>query len=98
MFTTNRVEQLDPALIRGGRMDMHIESGLKSCSDKTNMTSADIAENLMLKTSGADAETCLKLLIQALEKTKEEQESEKKEGGYIGEEKEETGETKIEIK
>ncbi|GLT91566.1 hypothetical protein SLE2022_094480 [Rubroshorea leprosula] len=97
VFTTNHVEQLDPALIRRGRMDMHIELGYCTCGafkvlaknylnieshplfekieellEQTNMTPADVAENLTSKTLAADAETCLKSLIQALEKAKEE--------------------------
>ncbi|KAF6146173.1 hypothetical protein GIB67_005821 [Kingdonia uniflora] len=92
VFTTNYVEKLDPALIRRGRMDKHIEmsycgfEGFKVLAKnyldidfhilfetiehlllKTQITPADIAENLMPKTSNRDAETSLKNLIQALE-------------------------------
>ncbi|KAH7532593.1 AAA-ATPase ASD, mitochondrial [Ziziphus jujuba] len=98
VFTTNYVEKLDPALIRKGRMDKHIE--LSFCNfeafkvlaknylkleshplfptvskllEETNITPADVAEHLMPKTLPGDAETSLKVLIQALEQAKEEQ-------------------------
>uniref|UniRef100_A0A5B7BZH1 AAA+ ATPase domain-containing protein n=1 Tax=Davidia involucrata TaxID=16924 RepID=A0A5B7BZH1_DAVIN len=97
VFTTNHVEKLDPALIRRGRMDKHIE--LAYCSfeafkvlaknylnleshhfftrihgllEETNMTPADVAENLMPKTVPGDAGACLESLIKALEIAKEE--------------------------
>ncbi|CAK9146331.1 unnamed protein product [Ilex paraguariensis] len=97
IFTTNYVEKLDPALIRRGRMDKHIE--LSYCCfeafkvlaknyldldshhlfgtidrllEETNMTPADVAENLMPKSAEEDAETCLNNLIKALETAKEE--------------------------
>ncbi|XP_068303395.1 AAA-ATPase ASD, mitochondrial-like [Pyrus communis] len=97
VFTTNYVEKLDPALIRRGRMDKHIE--LSYCCfeafkvlarnyldldshelfetiarllGETNMTPADVAENLMPKSVIQDAESCLKNLIEALEAAKEE--------------------------
>lgn len=100
IFTTNHVEKLDPALIRRGRMDKHIE--LSYCSfegfklfaknylnldshplfsvicqlmEETNITPADVAENLMCKSSSINAErnadTCLEDLIQSLHKAKE---------------------------
>ncbi|KAL3504785.1 hypothetical protein ACH5RR_034626 [Cinchona calisaya] len=96
VFTTNYVEKLDPALIRTGRMDKHIE--LSYCKfdafkvlaknylnieshdlyfnigrllDETNMTPADVAENLMPKASGEDADICLERVIKAIEKAKE---------------------------
>jgi ATP-dependent 26S proteasome regulatory subunit len=96
VFTTNYVEKLDPALIRRGRMDKHIE--LSYCSfegfkvlaknyldfemhpmfdaverlmGETKITPADVAENLMPKSSLDDAETCLSNLVQALEEAKE---------------------------
>ncbi|KAJ0104783.1 hypothetical protein Patl1_17890 [Pistacia atlantica] len=98
VFTTNYVEKLDPALIRRGRMDKHIE--LSYCSFKgfkvlaknylkvethpmfdtierlmneTKITPADVAENLMPKSSSDDVEKCLSSLIQALEEGKEEE-------------------------
>ncbi|KAF3443175.1 hypothetical protein FNV43_RR12856 [Rhamnella rubrinervis] len=75
VFTTNYMEKLDPALIRKGRMDKHIE--LSFCNfeafKETNITPADVAEHLMPKTLPGDAETSLKTLIQALEQAKEEQ-------------------------
>ncbi|XP_040985643.1 AAA-ATPase ASD, mitochondrial-like [Juglans microcarpa x Juglans regia] len=97
IFTTNFVEKLDPALIRKGRMDKHIE--LSYCSfeafkvlaknyldlekhpmfdtiqrliGETKITPADVAENLMPKSSSDDADKCLLKLIQALEQAKEE--------------------------
>ncbi|KAJ0042164.1 hypothetical protein Pint_19342 [Pistacia integerrima] len=85
VFTTNYVEKLDPALIRRGRMDKHIEMSY-CCFDafkmlaknyldidsQTNMIPADVAENLMPKSDEDDAETCLKNLIEALKEAKEE--------------------------
>ncbi|KAJ9537728.1 hypothetical protein OSB04_030461 [Centaurea solstitialis] len=95
VFTTNYVEKLDPALIRRGRMDMHIE--LSYCCfeafqvlaknywnleshelfatigrllEETNMTPADVAENLMRKSKEDNAETCLIKLIKSLEDAK----------------------------
>ncbi|KAF9625524.1 hypothetical protein IFM89_023835 [Coptis chinensis] len=95
VFTTNHVEQLDPALIRRGRMDKHIE--LSYCSfegfkvlaknyldieshhlfgvieqllGETQMTPADVAENLMLTTLTRNTETCLENLILALKDVK----------------------------
>ncbi|KAG6686719.1 hypothetical protein I3842_11G034900 [Carya illinoinensis] len=97
VFTTNYLERLDPALIRRGRMDKHIE--LSYCSFEafkvlakkyldleihqkfdtiqrlmglTKITPADVAENLMPKSSSDDADKCLSNLIQALEQAKEE--------------------------
>ncbi|KAH1092046.1 hypothetical protein J1N35_019303 [Gossypium stocksii] len=97
VFTTNYVEKLDPALIRRGRMDKHIElpyccfdafkvfaknylevdshslfREIESLLGETNMTPADVAENLMPKSDYDDVETCLKRLVEALKNTKEE--------------------------
>ncbi|KZV20226.1 hypothetical protein F511_01083 [Dorcoceras hygrometricum] len=100
VFTTNYVEKLDPALIRRGRMDKHIElaycgfkaftilaknyldldmdhsndlfAKIRQLLEDTKMTPADVAENLMPKSSDDDAETCLGRLIEALEEAKEE--------------------------
>ncbi|KAI3707086.1 hypothetical protein L6452_25295 [Arctium lappa] len=96
VFTTNYVEKLDPALIRRGRMDKHIE--LSYCCyetfkvlarnyldveshelfptidrllAETKITPADVAENLMPKSSEEDAGICLNNLIESLEKAKE---------------------------
>ncbi|KAK0588333.1 hypothetical protein LWI29_038206 [Acer saccharum] len=104
VFTTNYIEKLDPALIRRGRMDKHIE--LSYCSfmgfkvlannylqvenhpmfdtiqrlmEETNMTPADVAENLMPKSPSDDVDKCLSSLIQALQETKEEAEKKKAE-------------------
>ncbi|KAL6143398.1 hypothetical protein ACLB2K_054093 [Fragaria x ananassa] len=97
VFTTNYVEKLDPALIRRGRMDKHIElsyccyeafkvlarnyldldshelfGSIECLLGETNMTPADVAENLMPKSNVEDASSCLKNLIEALEVAKEE--------------------------
>ncbi|KAK7269065.1 hypothetical protein RIF29_21781 [Crotalaria pallida] len=97
IFTTNYVEKLDRALIRRGRMDMHIElsycgfegfkvlaknymnleshdlfDSIRSLLEETNITPADVAENLMPKVVNEDVETCLERLIQALRNSKEE--------------------------
>lgn len=97
VFTTNFVEKLDPALIRRGRMDKHIELSycrfeafkvlaknyldleshhlfdrIKLLLEETNMTPADVAENLMYKTLDEDPEVCLEYLIEALENSKKE--------------------------
>ncbi|KAF3437103.1 hypothetical protein FNV43_RR19856 [Rhamnella rubrinervis] len=96
VVTTNYVEKLDPALIRTGRMDKHIE--LSYCTFKgfkvfaknylnlethqmfdkieelmareTKITPADVAENLMPKSSLDDPERCLLNFIHALEEVK----------------------------
>jgi chaperone BCS1 len=120
IFTTNYVEKLDQALIRRGRMDLHIElsycgfDGFKMLAknylsieshplfetvrcllEETNMTPADVAENLMPKVANEDVETSLERLIQALRTSKEEAEIKakkeaeikaKKEDGTSGEE------------
>ncbi|XP_052722755.1 AAA-ATPase ASD, mitochondrial isoform X1 [Vigna angularis] len=104
IFTTNYVEKLDPALIRRGRMDKHIEMSY-CCFDafkvlaknylaveshllfgrigtllkETEMSPADVAENLMPKSEDEDVETCLENLINALEKNKEENANKKEE-------------------
>ncbi|KAE8710007.1 putative ATP binding protein [Hibiscus syriacus] len=98
VFTTNHVEKLDPALIRRGRMDKHIEMSycrfeafkvlaknyldidshplfgeIERLLEETDMTPADVAENLMLKSDDDEEdEACLKCLIEALEAGKEE--------------------------
>ncbi|CAL8141446.1 unnamed protein product [Prunus armeniaca] len=97
VFTTNYVEKLDPALIRRGRMDKHIELSyccyeafkvlarnyldleshelfetIERLLGETNMTPADVAENLMPNSVTEDADSCLKNLIEAIETAKEE--------------------------
>ncbi|KAJ9537729.1 hypothetical protein OSB04_030462 [Centaurea solstitialis] len=97
VFTTNYVEKLDPALIRRGRMDMHIElsyccfeafkvlaknyldvdshelfATIGQLLEETNMTPADVAENLMPKSDEENVETCLNKLIISLKNAKEE--------------------------
>ncbi|KAK9116950.1 hypothetical protein Sjap_015897 [Stephania japonica] len=97
VFTTNHVNKLDPALIRRGRMDKHIELSycciegfkvlaknyldldshplfetIQSLLQTTQMTPADVAENLTPKVVPWDVETCLNNLIEALKKVKEE--------------------------
>ncbi|XP_023739470.1 AAA-ATPase At3g28580 [Lactuca sativa] len=97
VFTTNHLEKLDPALIRRGRMDKHIElsyccfetfkvlaknyldleshdlfSPISRLLEETNISPADVAENLMPKSSQENAESCLKHLIKVLNNSKEE--------------------------
>jgi septal ring factor EnvC (AmiA/AmiB activator) len=89
---------LDPALIRRGRMDRHIEMSycsfeafkvlannyldidehklfgeIRQLFQETDMTPADVAENLMpmSKKKKADADACLVALVEALKKSKE---------------------------
>ncbi|KAL1223272.1 AAA-ATPase [Cardamine amara subsp. amara] len=96
VFTTNFVDKLDPALIRRGRMDNHIEMSycrfeafkvlaknyleieshdmygeIERLVEETNMSPADVAENLMPKSDEEDVETCLKRLVKSLEEEKE---------------------------
>ncbi|PWA67987.1 ATPase, AAA-type, core [Artemisia annua] len=96
VFTTNHVDKLDPALVRRGRMDMHIElsyccfetfkflaknyldieshelfATISPLLNETNMTPADVAENLIPKSTEENGESCLKNLIKSLENRKE---------------------------
>ncbi|KAG2261301.1 hypothetical protein Bca52824_068380 [Brassica carinata] len=91
VFTTNFVENLDPALIRRGRMDNHIEMSycrfeafkvlaknyleiewhelyeeIERLVEETDMSPADVAENLMPKSDEEDAEVCLKRLVKLM--------------------------------
>ncbi|KAK2999937.1 hypothetical protein RJ639_024022 [Escallonia herrerae] len=50
----------------------HLFAKISGLLEETEMTPADVAENLMPKTSPGNAETCLESLIGALEKAKEE--------------------------
>lgn len=120
VFTTNHVEKLDPALIRRGRMDKHIELSycgfeafrvlarnylylethdlfekVRELLEEIEMTPADVAENLMPKTSPADAEGCLRSLIEALEKMKEEKMKEEKKIEEEERRKKESAETAV---
>ncbi|KAK0591042.1 hypothetical protein LWI29_034855 [Acer saccharum] len=98
VFTTNHVDKLDPALIRRGRMDKHIEMSyccfeafkvlaknyldidshelfaeIDSLLAETNMTPADVAENIIPKSREEEdniADSCLKNLIKALKEVK----------------------------
>ncbi|KAK0590621.1 hypothetical protein LWI29_029522 [Acer saccharum] len=98
VFTTNHVDKLDPALIRRGRMDKHIEMSyccfeafkvlaknyldidshelfaeIDSLLAETNMTPADVAENIIPKSREEEdniADSCLKNLIKALKEMK----------------------------
>ncbi|RZC67571.1 hypothetical protein C5167_011260 [Papaver somniferum] len=76
VFATNHIENIDHALIRKGRMDKHIEMSY-CCFEgfKEQITPADVAEHLIPKTINNDTEHCLKNLIQALEKRKEDRNS-----------------------
>ncbi|XP_047092455.1 AAA-ATPase At3g28580-like [Lolium rigidum] len=96
VFTTNHLEKLDPALIRRGRMDKHIEmsycgapafeflartylgvedhelfADVGALLQEVDMTPADVAENLTPKSADDDADSCLRGLVAALEKAKE---------------------------
>ncbi|KAG4139907.1 hypothetical protein ERO13_D07G223700v2 [Gossypium hirsutum] len=119
VFTTNHVEKLDPALIRRGRMDKHIEMSycrfeafkvlaknyldidshplfgeIGNLLEETDMTPADVAENLMLKSDDDDdddddeVETCLKNLIEALKTAKDEASKKAEEDARLKAEKE----------
>ncbi|KAF8666523.1 hypothetical protein HU200_053639 [Digitaria exilis] len=92
VFTTNHVEKLDPALIRRGRMDKHIEMSycgfeafkflaerylgvvshelfddVRELLQEVNMTPADVAENLTLKSVDDNATSCLVSLVRELQ-------------------------------
>ncbi|KFK29241.1 hypothetical protein AALP_AA7G107800 [Arabis alpina] len=115
VFTTNFVDKLDPALIRKGRMDKHIEMSYccfeafkvlaKNYLDveeselfeeikrllevEVKMTPADVGENLLPKSEGEEAETCLKRLIEALKEEKEEAKRKVEEEAKLKKEEEE---------
>ncbi|KAI5001270.1 hypothetical protein ZWY2020_025920, partial [Hordeum vulgare] len=81
IFTTNHKEKLDPALIRRGRMDKHIEMSYCRFESfkvlaKNNLDirpTADVAENLMpmSKKKKRDPDVCLAGLIEVLKQAKE---------------------------
>jgi hypothetical protein len=96
VFTTNHLEKLDPALIRRGRMDKHIEmsycgapafeflastylgveehelfAAVGALLQEVDMTPADVAENLTPKSGDDEVDSCLRGLVAALEKAKE---------------------------
>ncbi|KAL6622328.1 hypothetical protein ACP70R_032207 [Stipagrostis hirtigluma subsp. patula] len=98
VFTTNYKDKLDPALIRRGRMDKHIEMSycrfeafkvlannylditdhelfgeIRQLLEETDMSPADVAENLMpmSKKKKRDSDVCLAGLVEALKKAKE---------------------------
>nr|CAB3491604.1 unnamed protein product [Digitaria exilis] len=98
VFTTNHKDKLDPALIRRGRMDKHVEMSyccfesfkvlaknyldiaehelfgeIRSLLEETEMSPADVAENLMpvSKKKKRDTTACLEGLVEALKKAKE---------------------------
>ncbi|PQQ01228.1 AAA-ATPase [Prunus yedoensis var. nudiflora] len=128
VFTTNYVDKLDPALIRRGRMDKHIQLSyccfgafkvlarnyldveshelfgtIERLLGETDMTPADVAENLMLKSDTEDADSCLKSLIEALEAAKVEvrvkaEEEAKLKAEKEEKEKEESGNSNHEVK
>ncbi|XP_027358334.1 AAA-ATPase ASD, mitochondrial-like [Abrus precatorius] len=123
IFTTNYVEKLDPALIRRGRMDKHIEMSyccyepfkvlaknyldveshhlfgkIEKLLKETDMSPADVAENLMPKSVDEDVETCLQKLIDALEMAKEEARKKAEEEARLKEEKEKEECTRMEEK
>ncbi|XVF60448.1 hypothetical protein PTKIN_Ptkin08bG0047400 [Pterospermum kingtungense] len=116
VFTTNHVEKLDPALIRRGRMDKHIEMSycrfeafkvlaknyldidthplfgeIGRLLDETDVTPADVAENLMSKSDDEEEDEtyCLKNLIEALKAAKEEARKKAEEEARLKAEKEE---------
>ncbi|XP_020177886.1 AAA-ATPase At3g28510 [Aegilops tauschii subsp. strangulata] len=116
VFTTNHLEKLDPALIRRGRMDKHIEMSycrgpafeflakaylgvdehelfgtVGALLREVDMTPADVAENLTPKSGDDDADSCLRGLVAALEKAREdkasgggqEKQPEEEDGGVV---------------
>ncbi|RLM86038.1 hypothetical protein C2845_PM04G05070 [Panicum miliaceum] len=82
VFTTNHAERLDPALIRRGRMDKHIEMSyccfesfrflarnylaVDAHPPEVDITPADVAELLTPKRAGDDEGSCLVGLVEAL--------------------------------
>ena len=117
IFTTNYAEKLDQALIRRGRMDMHIELSycgfegfkvlaknylsleshdsfdtIRGLLEETNITPADVAENLMPKVGNEDVERSLERLIQALKSSKEEARMKKEKGTTATEKPSSSGE------
>ncbi|KAK2636728.1 hypothetical protein Ddye_031520 [Dipteronia dyeriana] len=98
VFTTNYKERLDPALLRPGRMDMHIQMSyltpdgfrilasnylnikshpvfpeIEELIKETEVTPAEVAEELMRSEEDADADAALKGVVDFLERKKKEQ-------------------------
>ncbi|XP_048327873.2 AAA-ATPase ASD, mitochondrial [Ziziphus jujuba] len=79
-------------VLAGNYLDIeshHLFSKIKCLLEETDMTPADVAENLMPKSLNEDAEICLKKLIEALEVAKEEARKKAEEDARLKAEEEE---------